>query len=280
MADGVTASTGLVVLLGDPVGHSASPAIHNAAFQAQGLDLVYLACCVEAGRLGEAMAGLHALGARGANVTIPHKSAALRHADSASATAQALGAANTLVRTEAGWHAENTDVDGFLEPLEPHAEAVKDGEVVVLGAGGAARAVVYGLLTRHAPSRLGVIARRPEQAEALLDDLAPYAGGTETRALPEVGDPSSAALLVNTTPLGMGDGRTPYDGPIREGQIVYDLVYRPAETPLLRAASASGATTIGGLPMLLGQAAASYRHWTGQQMPTDIARNAALATFA
>ncbi|MEM1116586.1 MAG: shikimate dehydrogenase [Bacteroidota bacterium] len=275
----MTASTGLVVLLGDPVRHSASPAIHNAAFRERELDLAYLACRVEADRLGEAMGGLHALGAHGANVTIPHKAQALRLANSAAEAAQALGAANTLVRTEAGWHAENTDVEGFLGPLEPHGERLDGGEAVVLGAGGAARAVVYGLLTRYPLRRLRVVARRPAQAEALLADLEPVRGTVETGVRSEAGDLSSVDLLVNTTPLGMGDGQTPYAGPFRAGQVVYDLVYRPLRTPLLGAAETAGATTIGGLPMLLGQAAASFRLWTGHDMPLDVAEAAALATF-
>lgn len=277
VAESPTASTGLVALLGNPVGHSVSPAIHNAAFRAQRLDLVYLACCVKAEHMAEAMAGLHALGALGANVTIPHKTVALAHAASASATAQTLGAANTLVRTASGWHADNTDVEGFLAPLGPHAAHIKGERIVVLGAGGAARAVVYACLRDLAPAQLDVIARRPEQAEALLNDLAPLTRQTETRALPEAdASVSQAALVINATPLGMGDGRSSWPlGDFHVGQIVYDLVYRPTETPLLRAASARGAVPIGGLPMLLGQAAESYRLWTGREMPLDVARSAA-----
>lgn len=271
-----SASTGLVVLLGDPVGHSISPVLHNAAFREQGLDLVYLACRVHAGRVGEAAAGLHALGALGANVTIPHKTAVLESAASASETARALGASNTLVRTEAGWHAENTDVPGFLGPLDAHREAVEGAGVVVFGAGGAARAVVYACLRHLAPARLGVLARRPEQAEQILDDLDSVRGETDTRALTEAEAVPEAALVVNATPLGMNDGRTPYAGPFRPGQIVYDLVYRPARTPLLRAASEGGATAIDGLPMLIGQAAESYRLWTGREMPLGVVRRAAL----
>lgn len=276
----ISAATGLVVLLGDPVGHSASPSIHNASFRALGLDLVYLACRVDADRLGAATSGLWALGATGANVTIPHKAEALRLSASASDAARALGAANTLVRAETGWHAENTDIDGFLEPLASHTEAVGQGRAVVFGAGGAARAVVYGLLAGMPPVRLDVVARRAEQAEALVADLAPFADRTDLRACTEADAVPEATLVVNATPLGMGDGRAPYRGPFRASQIVYDLVYRPEVTPLLQVAEASGAVTIGGLPMLLGQAAASFRLWTGREMPLGVARDAALATFA
>ena len=284
MGGGPTAATGLVVLLGDPVGHSVSPAIHNAAFAAQGIDMVYLACRVEADDLGRAIDGLHALGAIGANVTIPHKTRALRLATRATDKAQVLGAANTLVRRSDGWLADNTDVEGFLAPLGEHAEAIRNGTVVVFGAGGAARAVAFGCLTGLRPRRLVVAARRREQAEQVLTDLAALATPTATLAVP-LADAGAlvreAAVVVNATPLGMGDGRTPWPTveDFQKGQIVYDLVPRPARTPLLAAAASRGAVTIGGLPMLLAQAAGSYRQWTGQDFPHDVARRAAEAAL-
>lgn len=281
MTSGPTAATGWVALLGDPVGHSASPAIHNAAFQALGLDLVYLACRVERGRLAAALEGMHALGALGANVTIPHKTEALALAESATERAQTLGAANTLVRTASGWQADNTDVEGFLAPLNDHLPKIEGQNVVVLGAGGAARAVVYAALRHLAPRRVTVAARRPEQAERLLDDLAPTAGAVDVEALP-IGQAQSAvqnaALLVNATPIGMGDGATPWPHAdnFHPGQIVYDLIYRPLRTPLLQAAERQGATTIEGLPMLIAQAAGGFRQWTGRDLPADVAYQAAL----
>ena len=280
---GPSATTGLVVLLGDPVGHSASPAIHNAAFRACGLDLVYLACRVAPGALAEAVGGLWALGAVGANVTVPHKTDALALAAHATDRARALGAANTLVRTSSGWRADNTDVEGFVAPLDVHRARLAGAPVVVLGAGGAARAVVYAALAELRAGRVSVAARQPEQGERLLGDLAPY-GAAETRAV-ALGDAGAAvreaALVVNATPLGMGDGRTPWPDAdsFHDGQIVYDLVYRPARTPLLAAAEARGATAIGGLPMLIVQAAAAFRQWTGRDLPLGVARSAALAAL-
>ena len=284
-ASGVSASTGLVALLGDPVGHSVSPAVHNAAFRAEGVDAVYLASRVPSGRLVDAVRGLWALGGLGANVTIPHKRAVLDLAVSASETARALGAANTLVRTGGGWHADNTDVAGFLAPLDAHRRPLAGAAVVVLGAGGAARAVAYAALTELRPGRLTVVARRPEQAERLVRDLAPLAAETETRALhPTDAGPAvrDAALVVNATPVGMGDGASPWAdaGDLHAGQVVYDLVYRPAVTPLMRAASGRGATVIGGLPMLLAQAAGGYRQWTGRDLPPAVAERAALDALA
>lgn len=265
------ASTGLVALLGDPVEHSLSPQIHNAAFQAQGLNLTYLACHVSPARLAAAIDGLDALGAVGANVTIPHKQGVLALATSVSPAAQATGAANTLVRTPEGWHVDNTDVEGFLAPLRSHAAEIRDGLAIVIGAGGAARAVAWAC-AEQIGTRVVVAARRREQANALATALGVEAMTVE-EAQPLAGE---AALVVNATPVGMAPdtNSTPWHFPsgIRSGQIAYDLVYRPAQTRFLREAEAAGATCIGGLPMLIGQAAASYRQWTGQEMPLDVVR--------
>ena len=275
----VTGATRLVALVGDPVERSLSPAIHNAAFRAQGLDLVYLACPVVKGGLADAVRGLWEIGALGANVTIPHKQTAFREATTASPVARALGAANTLVRRSEGWHADNTDVEGFLAPLQEMKALVRGRDVVVLGAGGAARSVVYGCSTALGVRSVGIAARRVEQARGLARDLQPATDARlDALALADAADAvRGAALVVNATPLGMGDGRTPWtdETDFHPDHIVYDLVYRPALTPLLAAAAARGARTVAGLPMLLGQAAAAYRQWTGRPFPYDVARNAA-----
>ena len=267
----------LVALLGDPVAHSLSPALHNAAFRADRRDLVYVACRVAAEDLGEAVRGLHALGGVGANVTIPHKESVGALADEKAPEVRATGAANTLVRTEAGWRAHNTDIAGFLAPLADHD--LRGLEATVLGAGGAARAVAYALLTAFAPARLTIASRRPAQADALADALSAHdaRGALAVCALP---DARPARLVVNATPLGMHgmEDLSPLPhAALGPGQIAYDLVYRPARTRFLREAEAGGARTIGGLPMLVGQAAESYRLWTGRAMPTEIARREALS---
>lgn len=266
------ATTGLVVLLGDPVEHSLSPAIHNAAFQAQGLNLTYLACRVSPARLDAAVAGLDALGGVGANVTLPHKQGALALAASASPAARATGAANTLVRTADGWHADNTDVEGFLAPLVPYVSSLQNELAIVIGAGGAARAVAWACAERLQAARVIVAARRVEQAHELAAALDVDALSLDdAQALGR-----EAALVVNATPVGMAPhvSSTPWSfaPDIRSGQIAYDLVYRPAQTRFLLEAEAAGATCIDGLPMLIGQAAASYRQWTGQEMPLDVVR--------
>ncbi|HYE96662.1 MAG TPA: shikimate dehydrogenase [Rubricoccaceae bacterium] len=263
----------LVALLGDPVAHSRSPALHNAAFRALGLDLVYVACRVAPADLPEAVAGLRALGAVGANVTVPHKEAVVRLIDRLTPVAEAVSAVNTLVLEDGGTlRGENTDVAGFLAPLTPHLEALRSSEVVVLGAGGAARAVVYAALTALDPARVTIAARRPAQAERLAADLAPFdpRRALRVRPLAEAGGAMRAAhLVVNATPVGLLDdgSPSPESDAFHRGQVVYDLVYGAVPTRLLRDAAARGATTLDGRDMLRAQAAASFLLWTGHEMP-------------
>lgn len=292
------AQTRLAVLLGDPVAHSRSPAIHNAAFRAQGLNAVYLAARVRPADVAEAVAGLRALRLMGANVTIPHKQAVVPHLDAVTERAEAVGAVNTLVPEAAEGGklrlvGDNTDVAGFLEPLYARGliETLGGAEVLVFGAGGAARAVTYAALTALAPARLTLAARTPPKAEALARDLGAYDDTGALAVVPmEAGDAAlraalgRARLVVNATPLGMHpheDG-TPWPdvasavlGPDR---VVYDLVYAPRPTRLLREAAAAGATTLDGLAMLVGQAAAAYAQWTDRAMPTAVVYGALGAT--
>ncbi len=289
-AERIDAATRVVTLLGHPVAHSRSPRMHNAAFRAQGLNYVYVAADVAPPELPAAVAGLRALGHVGANVTIPHKQAVRSLLDEVSERAAAIGAVNTIVRIGAAGDAErgaarlrgdNTDGLGFLAPLAPHAERLRGAEVVVFGAGGAARAAAYALLGTCAPARLTLAARRPPQAEALAADLSSHdtRGALTACALADAGPHvRRSALVVNATPAGMHphvEGTPwPEAGDFSARQIVYDLVYTPAETRLLRAAAARGATPLGGLEMLIGQAAESYRQWTGRAMPLDAVRRA------
>jgi len=279
----INADTRVVALLGHPVEHSLSPPIHNTAFRAQDVNAVYVATPVRPESVSDAVDGLRALQFLGANVTVPHKEAVLPLLDDVTERAMAVGAVNTIVCEAPGDAAgvlrgDNTDVEGFLAPLANEVGASLDGaRMLVFGAGGAARAVVYGLLDRYGPERLTVVARRPEQAEALATDLEAYAPrnalhvSTFREAAPAV---RTSRLLVNATPLGMAPDRreqTPWSRAHDVGpdHVAYDLVYAPEETRFLRETAAQGATTIGGLHMLVEQAAAAYRQWTGREMPRE-----------
>jgi shikimate dehydrogenase len=274
----IDAETNVVTLLGYPVEHSLSPRLHNTAFEAQGGNAVYVATPVRPEHLEEAVAGLRAMQFLGANVTVPHKEAVRTLLDEVSDRAAAVGAVNTIVREGDTLRGDNTDVAGFLVPLVERVGGTLEGaRMTVFGAGGAARAVVYGLLDRYRPARLTIVARRSEQAEALAADLDGY-DPTDALRVTTFADAGPAVrdsrLLVNATPLGMAPDRadrTPWPdaGDFHDRQVAYDLVYSPEETRFLREAAAQGAAPIGGLDMLVEQAAAAYQQWTGRAMPTD-----------
>jgi shikimate dehydrogenase len=255
--------------------------------------MVYLCMPVPSHDLQSALQGCRAARFVGSNVTIPHKQAVHALVDEVSERARAVGAVNTIVSrgdAEAGGvslYGDNTDVQGFLDPMQGLGASLDAEEMVVLGSGGAARAVIYALLTTYAPTRLTIVARSPEKADKLAQDLAGY----DRRKALRVAEPAemSAALracrlLVNTTPLGMppNEHLSPIKEPgdLGDGHIVYDLVYNPLTTRLMREAKGRGATVLGGLDMLVHQAAASYVQWTGQEMPIEVARRAALQALA
>lgn len=272
----IEADTQIVTLLGHPVEHSLSPLIHNTAFEAQGINVVYVATPVRPEDVEAAVEGLQALQFLGANVTVPHKEVVQPHLDTVTDRADAVGAVNTIVQEDDALRGDNTDVEGFLAPLEAADTAILNGtRMVIFGAGGAARAVVYGLLDRYVPEQLTLVARRPEQAEGLAADFAEHDKqdalrvSTFKEAAPAVRD---SRLLVNATPLGMAPERreqTPWPDAtdFTPDHVAYDLVYTPEQTRFLRTVKGEGGTTIGGLDMLVEQAAAAYKQWTDRDMP-------------
>jgi len=276
-APAVSGSTTVVGVIGDPVRHSLSPAIHNAAFAALGLDWVYVAFPVPRGRGGAAVAAVRDLGLAGINVTMPHKEDVAAACDDLTPDAAVLRSVNTVVSRPGGWMlGHSTDGPGFLAALAEEGIAVDGRRSLVLGAGGAARAVVLAL--DGAGAEVIVAARRPEAAVA----AAGLAGSARAIALDEVDAVVSGAdLVVNATPMGMAGEAPPLDtdrlGP---AQAVVDLVYDPAETPLLAAARARGARTSNGLGMLVHQAARSFELWTAAEAPLAVMRQAADAALA
>ena len=272
-----TAATHVAGVIGDPVRHSLSPAIHNAAFRALDLDWVYVAFPVAAGDGAAAIRAVRTLGLAGLNVTMPHKHDVLSELDHLSATAAALEAVNTVHRLGDALHGENTDGAGFLDALH-HDEGFEPGgaRVVVVGAGGAARAVVLALAGAGAAD-IAIVNRTAAKAE----QAAALASGGVARVGSE-DDLAEAVLVVNATPIGMGGTSTEEALPLdprllRPGQLVVDLVYHPLRTPLLAVARERGAIPVTGLGMLIHQAAHAFRLWTGEDPPLEVMSAAALA---
>ena len=263
----VTPTTALYGVVGRPVMHSLSPAMHNAAFTAAGIDAVYLPFA--ATDYDDFLAFADAMGIAGASVTAPFKLDALARAVECDAVSRRIGAANTLRRHDGLWAARNTDVAGFLAPIHARGLDLTAKRATLLGAGGAARAVGDALVASGA--RVAVAARRRDRAAAVAAAI-----GAEVAAWPP--RHGSWDVLVNTTPAGTAPAidDTPLpDGPF-DGSLVYDLVYSPPETRLLRDARRAGCATIGGLEMLVAQAEHQFTWWTGQAPSAGVMRQAAL----
>jgi shikimate dehydrogenase len=277
-----------VGLIGDPVAHSVSPAFQQAAFDALGIDARYAAWRTPAAELAARVAALRAPGVLGANVTVPHKQAVMPLLDAVEETARRVGAVNTIVHRDGRLLGANTDVEGFLAALREDGGLDPAGlRVAVLGAGGAARAVVWGLVQAGA-ARVLVLNRTPAHAAALVRELAPACGlaGPLPAAADEAAVLDGVDLLVHCTAIGMRHSATEADLPlpaaaIPTGACVVDIVANPLETPLLRAAAARGCRTLGGLAMLVRQGAAAFERWTGRPAPLDVmfaaARRATMA---
>ena len=268
------ARTRLAAVIGSPVRHSLSPAMHNAAFAELGLDWVYVACEVAPGAVPAAFVGARALGFGGLSVTIPHKAAALAEVDEATAVARAVGAVNTVVpRRDGRLLGENTDGPGFLASLADEGFDPAGRPCAVLGAGGAARAVVHALAGAGA-KEVVVINRTALRAEEVAT-LAATAGRVGTPA-----DVEAVDLVVNATPLGLagsdGDALPLDPDLLGPRQLVVDLVPNPAVTALMREALARGARVAGGLGMLVHQGALAFELWTGRPAPVEVMRAAAV----
>ena len=269
-------------LIGYPVGHSMSAVMHNAAFEELGLDYRYELMGVSPEGLGAFMTGeMREEGVAGANLTIPHKQAVMKYIDLIDREAQQVGAVNTIVNADGELKGYNTDGLGAIRALEEAYGDLEGARAVILGAGGAARAIGYHLSAKA--SKITIINRTPERAEELAAHLSsmpdtkasiepsPFRRSHLEVALKE------ADILINTTPVGMTPDveGTPVDGSlIRPWTLVFDAVYNPLRTRLLREAEEAGARTLSGLRMLVYQGAAAFRLWTGLEPPVELMHDA------
>ncbi|OGQ98143.1 MAG: shikimate dehydrogenase [Deltaproteobacteria bacterium RIFOXYD12_FULL_55_16] len=267
----INGATELYGIMGNPVAHSLSPAMHNAAFTALGLNKAYLPFAVQ--DIAQAMTGLRALGLKGVSVTIPYKQTVIEYLDSLDPVAEKIGAVNTLVINNGAIHGANTDWLGANRALSEKI-SLKGSSVLLLGAGGSARAIGFGLL--EAGASLTLASRTPEKGLALARLLGcPWLPLAETIS-------ARADALVNATSLGMGPQQELL--PIAKEalanfKVVMDIVYAPLTTRLLQEARQAGCQTINGLAMLLYQGAAQFELWTGQQAPVEVMRQSLLASL-
>ena len=280
----ISGRTRVLGVIGDPIAHTLSPAMHNAALQALELDGVYMPFHVRPDRLGEAIAGVRALDLLGLNVTVPHKQAVMEYLDEIAAEATAIGAVNTIAFTDGMLKGYNTDAFGILENLrsEGGLETLPE-HVVLLGAGGAGRAILYALLQQTEVREILLLNRTAARAESLARDLDPAADRVTVGSLDQdhAEQIRASELLINSTAAGMypqaeasplADGRG-----LHRDMLVVDIVYKPQRTVLMEQAGKEGARALNGLGMLAHQGAQSFAIWTGQTPPVDTMMEAALA---
>ena len=265
MIKGTTKNLGV---MGWPIAHSLSPVLQNAAIEEAGLDYVYISLPVPPEKLKEAVAGLRAMQFTGWNVTIPHKQAIMAELDAVDEDARIIGAVNTVVNRDGHLTGYNTDFIGFMQPLAQQGFLPKGKEATILGAGGAARAVIWGLL-RAKVKRITLGVRNPAKAARLAEEFAAY-GEIQVLHWEDSAFAEHLAvtdLLVNTTPLGMYphvEGMPPVDWTkLKKDALVYDIIYTPERTRFLSEAQAHGHANINGEGMLAGQGAAAFTLWTG-----------------
>lgn len=284
----ISGKTTVFGVIGDPIEHTFSPLIHNRAIAAMELDAVYVPFHVAPERLGEAVDGVRAFGIGGLNVTVPHKTAVMQYLDGISDEAEAVGAINTIIRRDSVLMGDNTDVYGFLMcVMEDGGIGRFPARVCVLGAGGAARGIVYACAGRDEVDDVVVVNRTLSKVETIAADFSGM-NGTRVTAVPATAETLSeavthAGMVVNTTSLGMyphTDG-TPVPDPdvFREGQVVCDIIYNPLRTRFLRDAASRGAKTIEGLAMLAYQGARSLSLWTGREAPAGVMLDALREVF-
>jgi shikimate dehydrogenase len=274
----ISGKTQLLGVIGDPIAHSLSPIMHNAALAELGSDYVYLPFAVKPEQLEAAIAGFAAIGLQGFNITIPHKQAILPYLDEVTEIAKSVGAVNTVVRTDQGWLGTNTDVAGFLAPLQPMNRNWQAATAIVLGNGGAARAVVAGCIELGL-SKIRVVGRDSQKLQDFSTTWQESSSMVRVHTWETLPDLlPHADLVVNTTPIGMAPNiqASPLTKAemqrLPEDTIVYDLIYTPNPTQLLKQAKNQNLVAIDGLEMLIQQGAIALELWLQRPVPVDTMR--------
>lgn len=276
----ISGKTKTVGLIGNPVEHSISPAMHNAAFEEKNLDYVYVAFQVKKDSLSDAISGIRSLGIEGVNVTIPHKTTVIRNLDEVVDTARKIGAVNTIKKKGNKLIGFNTDGIGALKSLQNEIGKIDNRETLLLGAGGAARAIAFTLV--EAGAKLTISNRTLAKGEKLAEEIKEKTG-RKTFSIPQKKSDlakviKETEILINSTSVGMHpdkDKALVKSDAMHKNLIVMDVVYNPLQTRLLKEAEKAGAKTINGLEMLVHQGAASSEIWTGEKAPTETMKKTA-----
>lgn len=271
-------NTNIVGVIGHPIKHSFSPFMHNIAFEMCDQNFIYLPFDVVPANLKDALKGMIALGIKGFNVTLPLKEKILPHMHVLSEDAGVIGAVNTVVNDNGRLFGYNTDVNGIIKSLTPYKNEIADSTVTVIGAGGGSRSVIYALIRHFKVGEIIILNRTGQKAESMKDYFTQKMHFDNFKAF-ELVQPDvvnifqKSKLIINTTPVGMSpsvdDSPTEISTSFHNQHIVFDLIYNPIETKLLKMAKEQGAKTINGLTMFVEQGARSFEHWTGEEMDKE-----------
>ena len=263
-------------VIGDPIDHSLSPNIHNAAFRQLGLDHTYIAYRIPAGELSAGIGALKKIKISGFNVTIPHKIEMMKFLDEMDTTCKVIGAVNTVLNEDGKLKGYNTDMIGFLDPIKKRNLTIKGSQVMLLGAG-AARAIMTAMVKEKA-SKITIVNRTIENANKLAEFAKKIGGNIETVSLQEANKLiSDHKFIINSTSIGMDNEPSHISTEnMNENSIVYDIVYQPMNTDLIKKSKEKGATIIYGYEMLLSQAACSFEIWHKTEAPYDVMKKALL----
>lgn len=267
-------------VIGDPIDHSLSPNIHNAAFRELGLDCTYIAYRIPKGELAEGVESLKKIMISGFNVTIPHKVEMIKFLDVVNDDCSIIGATNTVSNDNGKLIGYNTDMEGFLDPLKRKRVDLKGSKILLIGAGGAARAITTGL-AREKAKKITIANRSLENANILAQFAQKIGIDANALTLNQVGDSASDYdIIVNATSIGLNNEPSPISTKtISEKSLVYDIVYKPINTDLIKKSKKNGATIVYGYEMLLGQAAIAFKIWHGIDAPFDVMKKSILGGF-
>ena len=266
-------------VIGDPINHSLSPNIHSAAFRELNLDSSYIAYRIPKGELESGVEGLKKIKISGFNVTIPHKVEMMKYLDKMDESCSIIGAVNTVVNNEGVLKGYNTDMDGFLEPLKKRNISIQDKKILLIGAGGAARAIIAGM-SKEKAERVDIANRTTKNAEKLSEFATRIELSTNVKKIEESKNLQNYDIIINSTSLGLKNELSPISfEQINQDSVIYDIVYSPMNTDFIKKAKDKKLEVIYGYEMLLGQATRAFEIWHGMKAPYNAMKKALLGGF-